>query len=93
MSTELNEVLSRLKQGPSQSPQSAETSEMREDETDTINGCRKLLSKKLFRMEKVYTATEFGRFFVTGPSDAAVKPSLFLLGMPEECLRAHTLAS
>ena len=34
-------------------------------------GRRKVLSKKTFRMKKVYAATELGRFFVTGPSDAA----------------------
>ena len=35
------------------------------------------LSKKTYRMKKVYAATELGRFFVTGPSDAADMPSHF----------------
>ena len=47
------------------------------DETDANKGRRKNLSKKIFRMKKVYGATELGRFFVTGPSDAANKPSHF----------------
>ena len=75
--TELNEVLERLKQGPSQNPQRVETSDTSGDETDTIEGRRKVLSKKTFRVKKVYAATELGRFFVTGPSDAANMPSHF----------------
>ena len=74
---ELNEVLDRLKQGPSQSPRRIETSETSGDETDASQGRRKILSKKTYRMKKVYAATELGRFFVTGPSDAANMPSHF----------------
>ena len=75
--TDLNEVLDRLKQRPSQSPQRVETSDTSGDETGGSKGRRKILSKKTFRMKKVYAATEFGRFFVTGPSDAANMPSRF----------------
>ena len=74
---ELNEVLDRLRQGPSQSPQRVETSDTSGDETNANQGRRKVLSKKTFRMKKVYAATELGRFFVTGPSDAAYMPSHF----------------
>ena len=74
---ELNEVLDRLREGPSQSPQRVETSDTSGDETDAGKGRRKVLSKKTFRMKKVYAATELGRFFVTGPSDAANMPSHF----------------
>ena len=35
------------------------------------------MSKKTFRMKKVYAATELGRFFVEGPSDVANIPSHF----------------
>ena len=70
-------MLDRLKQGPSQSPQRVETSETSGDETGTSKGCRKVLSKKTFRMKKVYAATELGRFFVTRPSDAAIMPNHF----------------
>ena len=74
---ELNEVLDRLKQGPSQSPQRIETSDTSGDETDASKGRRKILSEKTFRMKKVYSATELGRFIVTGPSNAANMPSHF----------------
>ena len=70
-------MLDRLKQGPSQSPQRIETSDTSGDETDASNGRRKSLCKKTFRMKKVYAGTELGRFFVTGPSDAANMPSHF----------------
>ena len=75
--TELKEVLNRLKQGASQSPQRVETSGTSGDETDTSKGRRKILSKKIFRMKKVYAATELGRFFATRPSDAANMPCHF----------------
>ena len=74
---ELNEVLDRLKQGPSQSRQRAETSDTSGYETDASKGRRKILSKKTFRLKKVYAANELGRFFVTGPSDAANMPNHF----------------
>ena len=73
----LKEVLDRLKQGPSQSPQRVETSETSGDETDTSKGHRKIFSKKTFRIKKVNAATGLGRFFVTGPSDAANTPNQF----------------
>ena len=72
---ELNEELDRLKQGPSQSLQRIETADTSGDETDASQGRRKVLSKKTYRMKKVYAATELGRFFVTGPLDAAKMPS------------------
>ena len=77
--TELNEVLDRLKQEPSQSPQESRSRDVGNsgDETDTSIGRRRILSKKTFRMKKVYLATELGRFFVTGLSDAANVPSRF----------------
>ena len=70
-------MLGKLNQGPSQSPQRVETSETSGDETDTSKRRRTILSKKTFRMKKLYAATELGRFFVTGPSDAANMPSPF----------------
>ena len=47
MLTELNEVLDRLKQGPSQIPQSVETSHTSGDETDSSKRCRKILSSRI----------------------------------------------
>ena len=74
---ELNEVLDRLKQGPSPSSHRVETSDISGDETDASQGRRKVLSKKTYRMKKVFAATELGRFFVTRPSYAADMPSIF----------------
>ena len=74
---ELNEVLDRLKQEPSQSLQRLETSDTSGDQTAASQGRRNVLSKKTYRMKKVYAATELGRFFVTGPLDAANIPSNF----------------
>ena len=74
---ELNEVLDRLKQGPSQSSLTIETSDTSGDKTDASQGRGKVLSKQNYRMKKVYAAIELGRFFVTGPSDAANMPSHF----------------
>ena len=74
---ELNEVLDRLKQGPSPSPQRIETSDTSGDETDASKGHRTSLSKKTFLMKKLYAATELGSFFVTGPSDDANMPGQF----------------
>ena len=67
----------RLKQEPSQSLHGVETSDTSGDETDASVGRRKVLSKKTYRLKNVYAATELGRFFVTGPSDAANMPSHF----------------
>ena len=74
---ELNEVLDRVNQGTSQSPQRVETPDTSGDETDASQGRRKVLSKKTYRTKKVYAATELGRFFVTGPLDAVNMPSHF----------------
>ena len=76
---ELNEVLDRLNQGSakSTSPHRVETSDTSGDETDATQGRRKVLSKKTYRMKKVYAATELGRFFLTGPLDAVNLPSHF----------------
>ena len=62
-------------QGLSQSPQRVEASDTSGDETDASKGRPNVLSKKTFRLKKVYALTELGRFFVTGPLDAANMPS------------------
>ena len=71
---ELNEVLDRLNQGPSQGSQRVETSDTSGDETDTSKRRGKIWSKKTFQMRKMYAAAEFGRFLVT---EAANMPSHF----------------
>ena len=57
--------------------QRVETSDTSGDETDASKGRRKILSKKTFRMKKVYAQQSFAGFFVTGPTDAAKMPSHF----------------
>ena len=87
---ELNEVLDRLKQGPLESLQRIETSDTTGDETDTSQGRRKILSKKTYRMKKVYAGTELGRFFVTGRIDAANMPSHFYCRLCQKNVSVHT---
>ena len=81
MLTKLNEVLDRLKQGPSECPQKVETSKSRKPvgiRQTPAKGAGKLCPRrKTFRMKKMYAAIELGRFFVTGPSDAANVPGHF----------------
>ena len=78
MLAELNEVLGKIIHGPSHSPQRVlETSDTSGDEMDTSRGRGKILSKQLFKMKKVYGPSEIGRFFATGPRDAARKHSNF----------------
>ena len=87
---ELNEVLDRLRWGPSQSPHRIETSDTSGDEADSSEGRRKILSKKKFRMKKMYAATDLGRFFVTEPSEAANMASRFFAGCAGKlCLCSH----
>ena len=55
-------------------PQTSDTSGI---ETDTSEPRRRVRTKKTFKMKKVWGASELGRFFVTGPTDASGKPSNF----------------
>ena len=54
-----------------------EKSDKSGDEAHKSRDLCKLLSKKTFRMKKVYGTSDPGMFFVTRPRDAANKPSLF----------------
>ena len=81
MLTELNIVQDKLKQKASQSPQRIETSDTSDDGTDASEGRHQNLSEETFRMKKVCGRTELGRFFVTGPTDAAKDSSLFFCGV------------
>ena len=56
---------------------SVKTSDTSGDDIDTSKWRQKILSKKTFRMKKMYAATELGRFFMTGSSDAAKMPNHF----------------
>ena len=89
MLTELNELLDRLKQRPSQSPQTLEKSDTSCDETDTSRGRRTVRSKKNFR-KKVYAATKLGRIVATGPTNAASKPNHFYCRMCRKYVKVLT---
>ena len=85
MLSKLIEVLESLKQGPSRSPPRVRQTDTRDDETDASKECRKVLSEKTFKIERVYGASELATFFVTSPSDAASNPNQFLPGWPRKC--------
>ena len=53
------------------------TSDTSADESEASHPRRRVRSKRTFKMKKVWGADEVGRFFVTGATDAAGKPSHF----------------
>ena len=79
--TGLDDVLGRverMEQGlPGTVPHALQTSDTSGDETDVSEPRRRVRRKKSFNMKKVWGASELGRFFVTGPTDASGKPSHF----------------
>ena len=79
--TGLDDVLGRverMQQGlPGTVPHASQTSDTSGDETDVSEPRRRVRRKKSFKMKKVWGASELGRFFVTGPTDASGKPSHF----------------
>ena len=79
--TGLDDVLGRverMEQGlPGAVPHASQTSNTSADETDVSDPRRGVRSKKTFKMKKVWGASELGRFFVTGLTDASAKPSHF----------------
>ena len=94
MLTKLKEIPDRLNQRPSQSPQRVRTLDTNDDETDTTEGSRKVLSKKALQNKKVYGASELGRLFVKARTDAANKTeSLLMQNVPKRCLGPHTRTS
>ena len=67
-----------MEQGlPGVVPPASQTSDTSGDETDVGEPRRRVRRKKCFKMKKVWAASELGRFFVTGPTDASGKPSHF----------------
>ena len=78
--TGLDDVLGRverMEQGlPAGVPLASQTSDTSGDETDVSEPRRRVRTKKTFKM-KEWAASELGRFFVTGPTDASGKPSHF----------------
>ena len=79
--TGLDDVLSRLEQveqRPSRVlPRLGDTGDTSGDESDAGEPRRRLRSKKTFKMKQAWRTSDVGRFFVTGPTDVATKPSHF----------------
>ena len=79
--TGLDDVLGRverIEQGlPGAVPHASQTSDTSGDETDVSEPRRRIRTKKTFTVKKVWGASDFGRFFVTGPTDASGEPSHF----------------
>ena len=79
--TGLDDVLSRLEQ-VEQRPSRAlarlgDTTDTSGDESDAGEPWRRLRSKKTYKMKRAWGTSDVGRFFVTGPTDVATKPSHF----------------
>ena len=79
--TGLDDVLSRLEQveqKPSRAlPRLGDTKDTSGDESDLGEPRRRLRSNKTYKMKKAWGTSDVGRFFVTGPTDIATKPSHF----------------
>ena len=79
--TALDDVLSRLEQveqRPSRAlPRLVDTTDTSGDESNIREPRRRLTSKKTYKMKRTWGTSDVGRFFVTGPTDVATKPSHF----------------
>ena len=93
MLTELNKVLDRPKQRPSQSPQRLGTSDTSSVETDTSKRCPKIPSKKTFSMEEVYGAGELGRFCETKPTALPTNPVTFFAELAKNMFRSSNMGN
>ena len=81
--TKLDDVLSRLEQVEQRPyralPRLGDTPDTSGDESDIGEPRRRLRSKKSYKMKRAWGTSDVGRFFVTGPTVVATKPSQFLL--------------
>ena len=79
--TGLDDVLSwleQLEQKPSRAlPRLVDTTDTSGDESDAGEPRRRLRSKKTYKMKRAWGTSDVGRFFVTGPTNVATKPSHF----------------
>ena len=79
--TGLDDVLSRLEQVEQRPtrvlPRLGDTNDTSGDKIDAGEPRRRLRSKKTYKMKQAWGASDVGRFFVTGPTDVATKPSHF----------------
>ena len=91
--TGLDDVLSRLEQveqRPSRAlPRLGDTTVTSGDESDAGEPRRRLRSKKTYKMKRAWGTSDVGRFFVTGSTDVATKPSQGRVGAysrsPRDC--------
>ena len=58
-------------------PRMGDTTDTSGDESDAGEPRRRLRSKKKYKMKRAWGTGDVGQFFVTGPTDAATKPSRF----------------
>ena len=73
---ELDVVLQHLGHGTAQfGPHVAHTNDTSADESGASHPRRNVRSKRTYKMKKLWGADEVDRFFVTGATDAAGKPS------------------
>ena len=76
--TELDAVLQHLGQSTARpGVHAVQTSDSTADESKASHSCRRVRSKRTFKMNKLWGTNEGGQFFVTGATDAAGKPSHF----------------
>ena len=79
--TGLDDVLNRLEQveqRPSRVlPRLGDTTDTSADESDIGERRWRLRSKKTYKLKRAWGTSDVGRFFVTGPTDVASKPSHF----------------
>ena len=76
--SELDEVLNKLNQGPSQARlHIVETTDTSREDTDTSQRRRRVRSKHTSQIKTSFATDELARFFVTSPTDASTKLSAF----------------
>ena len=70
--------LEQVEQRPSRAPpRLGDTTDTSGDESDAGEPRRRLRSKKTYKMKRAWGRSDVGRFFGTGPTDVATKPSHF----------------
>ena len=78
MFTELDDVLDKLKRGPSELARPAiGTTDASGDGSDVSSRGKKVVSKTTYPMRNAWAFSELARLFVTRPRDPVAKPSPF----------------
>ena len=65
------------KRPPRDVPRLGDTSDTSGGESDVVESQRRIRSKWTYKMNRLWLASNIGRFFVTGPTDVATKLSFF----------------